>query len=388
MPNRRGFTVIELLVVVAIVAMLIALLLPAVQAAREAARRAQCANNLKQLGLAAQNYVSSNNVFPAQSSWPTAAANLTVNTPGAFWGFNWYCALFPEMEQQTIFNAINFSLCPMDSGPGYASMVTAATSQIGALLCPSETAPTQLLPYPTSVDGSSDSGFYSVSNYVGNYGGPAALTPYSGTIIPGWDLEQGLMATSNKLPAVGMQAITDGTSNTALFSERLLSQYPYRTNGSRTKATVYANGIAGLRAIFMGPVAAPPSSVAPGAPTTSTTAYLFAQGCQSIGSSIPAELPASMGITMLTGGPVFLGLSSYVHWTVPNTPPCINPSDKTVQDFIGPYGAPSANSLHLGGVNVCFADGSVHFVKSSVSLQAWWGLGTRSGGEIICSDQY
>jgi prepilin-type N-terminal cleavage/methylation domain-containing protein len=182
MPTRRGFTLIELLVVVAIIAVLIALLLPAVQAAREAARRAHCTNNLKQLGLAAQNYVSSNNVLPAQSNWPTSGANLTVNTPGAFWGFNWYCALFPEMEQQTIFNGINFSLCPMDFGPGNASVVTAATSQIGALLCPSESASTQLFSVPTVLG---SSGYYSVSNYVGNYGGPAAITPYSGTIIPG-----------------------------------------------------------------------------------------------------------------------------------------------------------------------------------------------------------
>jgi prepilin-type N-terminal cleavage/methylation domain-containing protein/prepilin-type processing-associated H-X9-DG protein len=388
MPTRRGFTLIELLVVVTIIAVLIALLLPAVQAAREAARRAQCANNLKQLGLAAHNYVSSNNVFPAQSSWPTSGPNLTVNTPGAFWGFNWYCALFPEMEQQAIFNAINFSLCPMDNGPGYASMVTAATSQIGTLLCPSESASTQLLAIATVLVGPSYSGYYSVSNYVGNYGGPAAIMPYSGTIIPGWDLEQGLMATSNQLPTVGMQAITDGTSNTALLSERLLSQYPYRTNGDRTKATVYANGIAGLRAIFMGPVGALPSSVLPGAPITSNPAFLFARGCQSIGSSTPAMLPADIGIEMLAGSPLFLGLSSYVHWTAPNTPPCINPFDTAVQDFIGPYGAPSANSLHPGGVNVCFADGSVHFVKSSVSLQAWWGLGTRNRGEVISSDQY
>ena len=67
MRNRRGFTLIELLVVIAIIAVLIALLLPAVQAAREAARRAQCVNNLKQLGLAAHNYLSSQNCFPAQS---------------------------------------------------------------------------------------------------------------------------------------------------------------------------------------------------------------------------------------------------------------------------------------------------------------------------------
>ncbi len=65
--KRRGFTLIELLVVIAIIAVLIALLLPAVQAAREAARRAQCVNNLKQLGLATHNYISSNNVFPPQT---------------------------------------------------------------------------------------------------------------------------------------------------------------------------------------------------------------------------------------------------------------------------------------------------------------------------------
>ena len=110
--KRRAFTLIELLVVIAIIAVLIALLLPAVQAAREAAQRAQCVNNLKQLGLAAQNYVSSNNVFPPQTSWPTMAANITGNTVGFAWGFNWYYAIFPQLEQQQIFNAVNFSLSP------------------------------------------------------------------------------------------------------------------------------------------------------------------------------------------------------------------------------------------------------------------------------------
>ena len=86
----------------------------------------QCVNNLKQLGLAAQNYVSSNNVFPPQTSWPTMAANYTGNTVGLAWGFNWYYAIFPQLEQQPIFNAVNFSLSPMD--PDY-SQVTAAVDQ-------------------------------------------------------------------------------------------------------------------------------------------------------------------------------------------------------------------------------------------------------------------
>ena len=74
--RRFGFTLIELLVVIAIIAVLIGLLLPAVQAAREAARRAQCTNNLKQLGLAAHNYVSSNNCFPMGDFYGRSSANF------------------------------------------------------------------------------------------------------------------------------------------------------------------------------------------------------------------------------------------------------------------------------------------------------------------------
>src|SRR4051812_11870833 len=98
--RRRGFTLIELLVVIAIIAVLIALLLPAVQAAREAARRAQCVNNLKQMGLALMNYESSNSSLP-----PTAidATVLLVND------FSLKVRLFPFMEQQQTWNALNQS---------------------------------------------------------------------------------------------------------------------------------------------------------------------------------------------------------------------------------------------------------------------------------------
>ena len=70
--------------------------------------------------------------------------------------------------------------------------------------------------------------------------------------------------------------------------------------------------------------------------------------------------------------------------------PCANTADLVTPNLygVGPYGSASASSLHSGGVNLCFADGSVHFIKSSISLQAWWGLGTRAGGEVISSDQY
>jgi prepilin-type N-terminal cleavage/methylation domain-containing protein/prepilin-type processing-associated H-X9-DG protein len=358
--KRGGFTLIELLVVIAIIAVLIALLLPAVQAAREAARRAQCTNNLKQLGLAAQNYLSANNVFPPQTSWPSP------DTGG--WGYNWYYAVFPQLEQQQIFNAVNFSLSPWDYG-----QTTAAITKVASLTCPSESGSLQI--YPIYIN--SGTYYYAVSNYVGNYGGPAAYAPYTGTIIPESDLEQGM-----KLTPVGMQSITDGSSNTGLFSERLLC-FPVGT-----ATPVYPGGSNALRAVFQGTYSAAPSSVTPATMLTNNPALLFMQGCQSISSTQAALYPTTIGSMLLPGYPMHIGLTSYIHWTAPNTPPCNNPADPSWLSFVGPYGSASANSLHPGGVNVCFADGSVHFIKNSVAPQTWWGLGTRSGGEVISSDQY
>src|SRR3954447_12785242 len=110
--GRRGFTLIELLVVIAIIAVLIALLLPAVQAAREAARRAQCINNLKQMGLGVHNYLSANNVFPPiMGNWniPPTPATTTPFAGSGTWPLGWACAILPNMEQSQLYNALNYS---------------------------------------------------------------------------------------------------------------------------------------------------------------------------------------------------------------------------------------------------------------------------------------
>src|SRR4051794_1147522 len=129
--TKAGFTLIELLVVIAIIAVLIALLLPAVQAAREAARRAQCVNNLKQIGLAMHNYQSTNNCLPQ-------------GTRGCCWG-TWLVTVLPFVEQQALFNAWNSYgnnsvTGPINSDFRYAGVAntTVTTSRVAAYSCPTD----------------------------------------------------------------------------------------------------------------------------------------------------------------------------------------------------------------------------------------------------------
>src|SRR3954453_11061170 len=108
-PNReRGFTLIELLVVIAIIGVLVALLLPAVQGAREAARRAQCSNNLKQIGLGMMNYESSYKVFP-WTQGTTGNHYDNINAQDEWATFGGLALTLPFMEQTAIFNALNFN---------------------------------------------------------------------------------------------------------------------------------------------------------------------------------------------------------------------------------------------------------------------------------------
>ncbi len=212
-PRLNGFTLIELLVVIAIIAVLIALLLPAVQAAREAARRAQCSNNMKQLGLAAHNYHSQNNVLPPADMFMASQRDL-----GWGWNPSWMVCLLPGIEQQSLYNAYNFAWSDPTPNPG--PNTTVDFTGIATLVCPSDNQ--KVRPNPP----------WAPSNYKGNYGGPAVLRQWTGTIV---EMETGNMGGDNLYPVgqlwwgsdsnlgiFGFESVTDGTSNTSLFGEKLI----------------------------------------------------------------------------------------------------------------------------------------------------------------------
>lgn len=210
-PRRSGFTLIELLVVIAIIAVLIALLLPAVQAAREAARRSQCVNNLKQLGLAFHNYVSSNNTLPA------GHYDCCYGT--------WMIAVLPGLEQQSLYNSWNFPSSTYSVAMSYATVyqTTVTTTRINSLTCPSDT--------PNAPITGGGKGVTSHS-YAVNYGQTTftqALT-YNGVAdvgAPFVNVSSTVPSTSLAQPAnhcYSFADIRDGLSTTMLAAEVIMGQ--------------------------------------------------------------------------------------------------------------------------------------------------------------------
>jgi prepilin-type N-terminal cleavage/methylation domain-containing protein/prepilin-type processing-associated H-X9-DG protein len=358
--RHRAFTLIELLVVIAIIAVLIALLLPAVQAAREAARRMQCTNNLKQLGLATHNYISLNNCFPPLGS---NFANPGFGGPSLAagdWPLGWAVTLLPGLEQQALANSANYSLSVNNA----ADTRTLCATKVATLICPSESA-SQGPFYPTSW-----------TNYAANFGGPATLASWSGPIVYMANSTQGTNASSVQvgLGIVGVQAVTDGTSNTAMFSERLI--------GSNDVAAVPPSTSASRRVSYKLSIPAKANS------GSMTQALALVNACQNIPSSQLSVLPDTYSGGIWPGGHRgTLRFNSYNHFNTPNKLTC------TTSD--GEGGTPGGfNSLitpssnHPGGVTVGFCDGSVRFIKDTVNLQVWWALGTRGQGEVVSADAY
>ncbi|MFM8175712.1 MAG: DUF1559 domain-containing protein [Pirellulaceae bacterium] len=267
--RRSGFTLVELLVVIAIIGILVGLLLPAVQAAREAARRIQCSNNMKQMGLAFQNYESSHRTFPpgfisrVTGPWP-GGGNHPVPEAGPGWSF--FALILPQMEQSNLYNSINFSL-PI-TGPSNQS---ARSTKVSTYQCPSDTWNQPVSVWPTSL-GMND---LAPASYIACLGGgnPANAPGYSALYE-----ELPFNGMFHRNTAIKVRDIIDGTSNTIGIGERASMFTPNGWAGViPTAQTVFSPRIAISRRQAVGQTARPAITMAtvhvrtggPNAPTGS-----------------------------------------------------------------------------------------------------------------------
>ncbi len=365
--RRRGFTLIELLVVIAIIGVLIALLLPAVQAAREAARRSQCTNNLKQMGLAIHNYASANgDTLPmhyVDDPWTNGVGVAGVNQNQSL-----QARILPFMEQVQTYNAINFTVggrwggnspgCPPDCASaevwGIINM-TAVTVNIKTFLCPSD-------PYPGQVQ---SLGWAGAQRTVGsnNYPNNIGLNRH----MNGWAFNgPGYIGTTwdNVLkPSVTLASFVDGTANTAIFSEWVKGPSRGPNDGPN---------LDGLGMVYQA-----------GFNSDAYTGQVY-------GDWLAAQQCQNNGVTRDWGwkGEWWIqgDRQNYSHTQTPNRRAC-NYANIGV-DGRGTITMMGASSLHPGGVNVAFMDGSVKFIKSTINYQAWYAIATPNGGEVVSQDQF
>jgi prepilin-type N-terminal cleavage/methylation domain-containing protein/prepilin-type processing-associated H-X9-DG protein len=340
MSKRRGFTLIELLVVIAIIGVLIALLLPAVQSAREAARRSQCVNNLKQLGLAIQNYHDVNSAFP-----PSGDGGGGNPMPHLF---SLKSKLLPFVEQQPLYNSINFDLSSAVLNGSYPQNSTAEHVNVNSFLCPSDPNPGHPsyagTNYPENLGTNIANNDY-VMNGPTYFLGPASTKSCSGSTVT-----DGFTGTSS------MASITDGTNSTAIFSEMVKGDGALTRDGLHM---IYKNTVGNQCQFYGQPNAEFQMFQACQASTTFNYAYK--------GKEWPRAYSGGGG--------------GYTHTMPPNKKSC-------VYSAVGSqlFNLMTASSYHPGGVNVGFLDGSIHFVKSTVAYNIWLAIATKNGNEVVSAD--
>ena len=352
--ESRGFTLVELLVVIAIIGVLIALLLPAVQAAREAARRTQCANSIRQLAIASQDYHGAKGEFPLGMEM-MPGLSLTKATM--------FVRLLPYLEQQALYQAWDFAPSPVGRNPSKnvtSDLTTSrAATMIPVLLCPSDqfaenpylSPPDAHKDFPGKTSAGGVTGYYSGTSYAGNYGEGSYFTQNSQfPIIPngvyfvtGQDARLsndpakggGLHSNAHdhhNLPAVSIKAITDGTTSTLMFGEKYHADEFFDTWTSensglkmhQVSAWAWTGGMKGA-------------------------AHLFCSSKEELNRETR-------------------------HFT---TTPNIIAQDRRFNVW---------GSGHPGGVMFVFCDSSVRFIAETIDHVTLSALSTRAGEEIISSD--
>jgi len=365
--NRgRGFTLIELLVVIAIIAVLIALLLPAVQAAREAARRAQCVNNLKQIGIALHNYHQTNDTFPL-------GVSLNVYTPPATYkaknSWSHFGGLLPFLEMQAFYNAANFNFGVEEGTASICWYInsTACDPQIKACICPSD-------PNAGAGAGATIAGIsvpdIDTSNYFACVGTTTYLTlPGGGSAdtIQQWNVPSNGLFTFQRV--YGIRDCIDGSSNTIAYSESLVGP---ASNKARQKGIGVTNVSGASSAMAMDAYSLPLTTIN-GALSACDTAWQ--NGTSLDGQHGRDWAHGAMAQTLFNR--IVPPNSNHHGWAH-----CSN-----IGSSVG-GGFSHAASYHSGGVNTLFGDGSVKFIKDSISQNTWWALGTRGNGEVVDASSY
>jgi prepilin-type N-terminal cleavage/methylation domain-containing protein/prepilin-type processing-associated H-X9-DG protein len=367
--RRPAFTLIELLVVIAIIAILIGLLLPAVQKVREAAARAKCQNNCKQIGLGLLNYESAYGKLPPASQMPyvyDASNGMSLKLRTKFgqnpFGPNWAVLILPFIEQDNLYKQSNawnypgFSPVPSDKKgnivvglPFDVTWMNIVGAPLPVFQCPSDQwNQTKYLDPVTGPIGGPATGWAR-----GNYGvtcGYEDLDHQNGgaayqTSQAGIPQQNGMVSSPVMACNYGARLILidDGTSNTIMVAELRAGLTAVDPRG------VWALGFSGSSIVNAGRASYNPTP-------NNLLGGVAADGGDELenGNQYCDPTSAARGMGCTTSG-----------------------TDMT---------SAMSRSLHTGGVNCCFADGSVHFVKNSLSQLTWVRLLSKSDGQVMDSD--
>ena len=335
LSDRRsaGFTLVELLVVIAIIGILIALLLPAVQAAREAARRAQCTNQLKQLGLACHNYHDAFKTFPLGGLIvydPVAGSSGSNPSYGSSQNITWIGRILPYIEQEALAQQVDWETYAWWNVVGNPNREIVRTTEIAMLRCPSAE---PVRPYAD----------YAPTNYVACGGGNiASFYPSSSTLIGMFRMYTANNSTPNYC-VIDIAKVRDGLSNTMALSECLINK-PWLHNCCNSASASYADCEAGTA-------------------------------------------PALTGNASGVGGPrASMWFRSY-HTQTWGYNAVFPPNDRLHENYecynCSSGGAYGARSKHPGGVNVCLGDGSTRLISETIDINTWRALGTIANGEVL-----
>lgn len=358
--HRLGFTLIELLVVIAIIAVLIALLLPAIQSAREAARRAQCSNNMKQIGIGVHNYLEAHGVFPPAGIHDWDADPVASGTQNSeYWGrqyHTFFSFILPHLDYVSLYDQINYDQLPRqhvdwgspatdNAGPNG----TVKRTRIATYYCPSDSpvisdlnflpinyalhiATRRILPSPQDLNN--------------------GITP----LVPNWTI-------GTRFYRGTVAEVTDGLNNTGMLSEVL--------TGLRNDQLSQASDF--RRTIWQGSTDVPnDNNLGSGRGMEAVIAQNNACAQTPIG-------PAGTVRRNFRGYAWFDGSYYYVKMYNHNGTPNSIAAEWGTDIH---YGCIPPSSNHLGGVNMLMGDGSVRFIGDNIDLKTWVAIGTRAAGDL------